>query len=195
VTDALAAIRAEKAFLKLSAADRERLLASLSEARRSADNEQRYDRYIDRNQRIRNRDALKTHLAPILKILADEVGWFDAMDWLTDYPLGRIDPAERELKAFENTARRFLDGAKAFKPDVGRKGRGEKQLRTELTWQAFHALIEALDDVGVRVGATGGERGGPGTRLLALLIAYAVGFAVGVETVKALVRQRRRRSK
>ena len=37
----------------------------------------------------------------------------------------------------------------AFEPDVGRKGRGELQLRTELTRRAFYELIEALESVGV----------------------------------------------
>ena len=59
-----------------------------------------------------------------------------------------------ELRAFENTARRLLDGAKAFEPDVGAQGRGELQLRTDLTRRAFYELIEALESVGVRVGAT-----------------------------------------
>jgi hypothetical protein len=192
VTGKLAAICAEKAFRKLSSADRERLLAILSETARHIETERQLDRYIDRSLRLRHRDALTAHLAPILKILADDVGWFDAMDWLTDCHLGRIDAATIELKAFKSTAQRLLDGAKAFKPDVGRKGRGELQLRTELTRQAFFELIEALESVGVRVGATGGKGGGPGTRLLALLIASAVGFHVSVETVKALVRRRRR---
>jgi hypothetical protein len=191
VTDALVAIRAEKAFAKLPATARTRVLAGLLETQRHIENERRYDRYGDRDLRLRNRDVLKAHLAPILRIIRDDVGGFDAMDWLTDCHRGDVSAAMVELRAFEDTARRLLDGAMAFDPDVGRKGRGELQLRTELTRQAFYELIEVLEGVGVRVGATGGK-GGPGSRLLALLIAYAVGFDVGVETVKDLVQQLRR---
>jgi hypothetical protein len=138
MTDDLVAIRSEKAFIGLSAPDRKRLLAALSETQRHIKAEQQFDRYIDRGQRIRNRDALKAHLAPILKILADDVGGFDVMDWLADCHLGNMGAAMMELKAFENTAQRFLDGARVFKPDIGRVGRGELPLRADLTRRAFY---------------------------------------------------------
>jgi hypothetical protein len=77
-----------------------------------------------------------------------------------------------------------------FEPDPGRMGRGEPQLRTELLRQAFFELIELLESVGVRIGATGGK-GGPGSRLLCRLIAYTTGTEPDPETVKALVKQRR----
>ena len=80
----------------------------------------------------------------------------------------------------------MLDGAKVFEPDPGRSGRGEPQLRTELTQQALFQLTETLESVSVPVRASLG----PGTRLVARLIAYAVGFEVSVNTVKALVLQR-----
>ena len=79
----------------------------------------------------------------------------------------------------------------AFDPDVGRKGRGEMQLRTELLRRAFFELIGSLESVGVRIGATGGK-GGPGSRLLCRLIAYATGSEPDPETVKVLVQQWRR---
>ena len=185
----LAAIRAEKAFTRLSAPDRKRLLAALSETARDIEQERQYDRYIDRPLRIRNRNALKAHLAPTLKILADDVGEWDATDWLTDCHLGNMSAAMLELKAFEKTAQRLLDGATAFKPDV----RGELPLRTDLTRRAFYALIEVLQSVGVRVGATGGKSGGPGTRLLALLITHATGVEISFETLKDLIQQRKQR--
>jgi hypothetical protein len=188
--DLLAAISGEKAFLKLSPADRDRVLGALSETARKVELERRYDRYTDRDLRLRNRNALKVHLSGTLKTLADDVGEFDAIDWLTDHHRGDVTAAMVELRVFEDIAQRLLDGAIAFDPDVGRTGRGELQLRTELTRQAFFWLIEALESVGVKVGATGGK-GGPGSRLLACLIAYAVGFEVGVETVKDLVQERR----
>ena len=47
-------------------------------------------------------------------------------------------------------------------------------------------LIEVLESVGVLVRFSLGS----GTRLLTRLVAYAVGFEVGVNTVKALVLQR-----
>jgi hypothetical protein len=189
----LAAIRAEKAFAKLPPAERKRVLGALSETQRHIKAERQSDRYIDRDQRIRNRDALKAHLAPTLKILADDVGWFDATDWLTDHHhQGDMTAAMIELRTFRATAQALLKGATAFKPDVGRQGRGEMQLRTDLTRRAFFALIEALESVGVQVGATAGKRGGPGSRLLALLITHAVRFEVGLETVKDLVQERRR---
>ena len=186
MTDALAAIRAEKAFLKLLPADGERVLAALSETARHIETERAYDRYGDRDLRIRNRDVLKAHLPRILEVLDDPVGGFDAIDWLTDHHRGDVTAAIAELRAFESTARRLLDGAIAFEPDVGRKGRGELQLRTELTRRAFYELIEVLESVGVLVRFSLGS----GTRLLTRLVAYAVGFEVGVNTVKALVLQR-----
>jgi hypothetical protein len=186
VTDALAAIRAEKAFLKLALADRERLLAVLFEAQRHIKLEQGYDRYGDRDLRISHRNALKTHLAPILRVLKHPVGGFDAMDWLTDHHRGDFPAAMAELRAFETTAQRLLEGAMAFDPDPGRTGRGELQLRTDLTRRAFFELIEALESVGLPVRVSLG----PGTRLLTRLVAYAVGFEVSVNTVKALVLQR-----
>lgn len=196
--DALAAIRAEKAFLKLSPADGERVLAALSETRSHIETVRRYDRYGDRDLRIRNRNALKVHLAPVLKILKiqkvqddefgdiGDVGRFDAIDWLTDCHRGNISLAIHELEAFLATAQRLLDGAIAFEPDPGRTGRGELQLRTELTRTAFYELIAVFESVSVPVRASLG----PGVRLLTRLIAYAVGFAVSVNTVKALVLQR-----
>jgi hypothetical protein len=188
----LAAIRAEKAFMKLSAVNQRRVLAGLSETQRHITAERRYDRYGDRDLRRRNRNVLKTHLAPTLRVLEDPVGGFDAMDWLTDHHRGAVHFAIAELRAFKTTAQRLLEGATAFDPDVGRKGRGEMPLDAELTRRAFYELIEVLERVDVHVGATGGK-GGPGSRLLALLIAYAVEFEVGVETVKDLVQERRRR--
>jgi hypothetical protein len=190
VDDALAAICAEKAFAKLPNADRDRVLAGLFETKRNVESWRRQDRFGDHKLRVRNRDALKAHLAAILKVLDDEVAAFDAMDWLTDHHRGDMNAATFELKAFEKTARRLLDSAQAFKPDPSREGRGEPQLRVELVWQAFFALIELLERVNVRVGATSGK-GGPGSRLLARLIAYAVGFDVSVETVKTLIQKRR----
>lgn len=190
--DGLAAIRAEKAFQKLSRVERASLLAALSETKRHIDDERRNDRFIDRALHLRHRDAMKTHLTRILETISDNVGGFTAIDWLTDCHLGSVSAAMVELRAFHATAERLLKGAMAFDPDVGREGRGLPQLRAELTRQAFHELLEALEAVDVRIGATGGKRGGPGSRLLALLITHAVGFEVGVETVKALVRQRRR---
>jgi hypothetical protein len=196
VTDALVAIRAEKAFAKLPPADRKRVLAALFgtrchiEAERQSDRQS--DRYIDRTLRLRHRNALKAHLSRTLKILDDDVGWFDATDWLTDqHHQGDMTAAMVELRTFHATAQALLKGAMAFKPDVGRQGRSELQLRADLTRRGFFELIEALESVGVRIGATGGK-GGPGSRLLALLIAYAVEFEVGVETVKDLVQERRR---
>jgi hypothetical protein len=192
VTNALAAIRAEKAFAKLPPADRKRVLAALSETQRHIVLDRQYDRYGDRDWRLRNRNALKTHLSGTLKILDDEVGRFDAIDWLTDHHhQGDMTAGMLELGAFRATAQALLDGAITFDPGVGRQGRGELQLRTDLTRRAFFELIEALESVGVRVGATAGKRGGPGSRLLALLITCAVGFEVGLETVKDLVQERR----
>lgn len=192
MTDPLAAIRAEKAFAQLPAVDQARVLAGLFETQRHIKLEQCYDRYGDRDLRLGNRNALKTHLAPILRVLEDPVGGLDAMDWLTDHHQGDMTAAMAELRVFETTAQRLLEGAIAFDPDPGRTGRGELQLRTDLTRRAFYALIEVLESVGVRVGATSAKRGGPGSRLLALLIAYAVGFEVSPATVKALEQQRRR---
>ena len=88
MTDALVAIRAEKAFAKLPATARTRVLAGLLETQRHIENERRYDRYGDRDLRLRNRDVLKAHLAPILRIIRDDVGGFDAMDWLTRFGAG-----------------------------------------------------------------------------------------------------------
>ncbi|HZZ22196.1 MAG TPA: hypothetical protein VFE60_06295, partial [Roseiarcus sp.] len=105
MTDALAAIRAEKAFVKLPPADRDRVLAALSETRRHIEAEQQSDRYIDRTLRLRHRNALKSHLTRTLKILADDVGWFDAMDWLTDHHhQGDMTAAAIELNVFCVTA-------------------------------------------------------------------------------------------
>jgi hypothetical protein len=178
--------------LKLSPADRDRVLAAMSEAQRHIETERRNDRYGDRTLRLGNRVVLKTHLTTTLKVLEDDVAAFDAIDCLTDHHRGDVTAAIAELKAFEDTARRLLRGAMAFDPDVGRAGRGELQLRTERTRQAFYELIEVLESFGVRIGATAGKRGGPGSRLLALLITHAVGFEVGFETVKELVQERRR---
>jgi hypothetical protein len=189
--DALAVIRGEKAFAKLSPADRGRLLAALSETQRHIDAERLYDRYGDRDLRLDNCDALKTHLTATLKVLADDVGAFDAVDWLTGHHRGDVTAAIVELRVFTHVAKRLLEGAIAFDPDPSRKGRGELQLRTDLTRRAFYELIEALESVGVRIGATSAKRGGPGSRLLALLIAYAVGFEVSPATVKDLVQKRR----
>ena len=108
------------------------------------------------------------------------------MDWLVGHPRGYIDAAMYELRALESTAQRLLDGAVAFNPGPGRTGRGEPQLRTELTLQAFFELTEVLESVSVPVRASLGA----GTRLLTRLIAYAVGFEVSIHTVKALVLQR-----
>ena len=69
MTDALAAIRAEKAFLKLSLANRDRMLAALFETQRHIEGMKQQEHYDDRAQRLRNRNALRAHLAPILKIL------------------------------------------------------------------------------------------------------------------------------
>jgi integrase len=190
--DALAAIRAERAFARLPQADRDRVLAGLFETQRNIASIRRLDRYGDRVVRRRNRNAMKAHLAPILRVLDDGVAGADALDWLTDHHRGNVSAAISELQGFEATARRLLAGARAFEPDVGRKGRGERQLGVELTRQAFFELIELLESVSVRVGATSGK-GGPGSRLLARLITCAVGLEVGVETVKDLVQERRRR--
>jgi integrase len=188
--DALAAICAEKTFTKLPPADRDRMLAGLFETQRNIENIRQLDRYGDRAVRRRNRNAMKAHLAPILRVFDDGVAGADALDWLTDHHLGNVGAAISELQGFQATARRLLAGARAFDPDVGRKGRGERQLRVELVRQAFFELIELVESVGVRVGASSGKGG---SRLLALLIAYAVGFKVGVEAVKDLVQERRRR--
>jgi hypothetical protein len=185
--DELAAIRAEKAFAKLPPADRKRVLAGLFETTRSIEFERRQDRYGDRAPRLRNRDAMKTHLRPILKILDDDVGAFDAADWLVGYHQGYVFSAMAELKAFRETAQRLLAGAIEFEPWPFRAG----QLRTELMCRAFYELIETLESVGVHVGATGGK-GGPGSRLLCRLIAYATGSEPDPESVKVLVQQRRR---
>jgi hypothetical protein len=192
VTDPLAAIRAEKTFAKLAPADRDRVLAAMFEAQRKIQIERGYDRFIDRTLRLRLRNALKAHLTAALKTLDDPVCGWEAIEWLTDRHLGNVSAAMLELRAFERTARHLLDGAVAFEPDVGRKGRGEPQLDTELTRQAFYELIEVLESVGIRIGATGGKRGGPSSRLLALLITHAVGFVISFETVKDLVQERRR---
>jgi hypothetical protein len=188
--DALAAIRAEKALAKLSPADRDRVLAGLFETKRKIENMRTEDRFGDRALRLRNRNAMRTHLAPILRVLDDDVGAFDAADWLIGHHRGQVFSAMDELKVFRETGRRLLAGAMDFDPDPSRAGRGEPQLRAELERQAFFELIELIESAGVRVGATSGK-GGPGSRLLARLIAYAVGFEVGVETVKDLVQERR----
>lgn len=195
MTDELAAIRAEKAFVKLSPAERDQVLAALFETQRQIALEKQYDRYIDRKQRILNRIALKAHLTRILTILDDPVGGFDAMDWLTDHHHRcNMTGAMHELVAFHATAQALLDCAKNphLEPDVGRQGRGEMQLDADLTRQAFYQLIAVLESVDVRIGATAGKSGGPGARLLVRLIVHAVGFEVGLETVKKLVQQRRR---
>jgi hypothetical protein len=165
----------------------------LGEAARHIKALRQEDRFGDRARRLRNRNVLKAHLAPILRVLDDDVGAFDAIEWLTDHHRGNVIAAMTELKVFCATGQRLLDGAVNFEPDPGRTGRGEPQLRTELVRQAFFELIEVLESVGVRVGASS-SKGRPGSRLLVRLIAYAVGFEVGVETVKDLV-QRRRRTK
>ena len=118
------------------------------------------DRYDDRALRLRNRKALKAHLTTVLKLFGDPVCAVDAMDWLVGHHRGSVDAAMYELRAFEDTAQRLLDGAVAFDPGYGRTGRGELQLRTELTLQAFFELIETLESVGVPVPAYGKPRDG-----------------------------------
>jgi hypothetical protein len=73
VTDALAAIRKEKAFLKLSLANRDRVLAALFETQRNIESMKRQDRYEDRALRLRNSNALKSHLTTVLKLFGDPV--------------------------------------------------------------------------------------------------------------------------
>jgi hypothetical protein len=186
VTDPLAAIRKEKAFLKLSPVNRERVLAALFKIQRHIEGMKQQDRYDDRALRLRNRKALKSHLTTVLKLFGDPVCAVDATDWLVGHHRGSVDGAMYELWAFRDTAQRLLDGAVAFDPGFGRTGRGELRLRTELTLQAFFELIETFESVGVPVRASLGAR----TRLLTRLIAYAVGFEVSIHTVKALVLQR-----
>lgn len=179
---ALAAIRAEKAFVKLSPDNREHVLAGLFETARRIESDREIDRYSDRTLRLRNRDVIKTHLPPILKVLDDPVGLSDALhDWL--FGEGNLDGSSNRLKAFRTIGRQLLAGVIKFKPEPGRRGRGEEQLRTELTRQAFFELIEILESVGVQVGATGGK-GGPTSRLLCRLIGYATGRDPDPETVK-----------
>lgn len=186
MTDPLAAICKEKAFLKLSPAARDRVLAALAETQRHIEGMKQQERYDDRALRLRNRNALKPHLTRILKLFGDPVCSVDAMHWLVDHHRGYIDAALDELWAFRVTAQRLLDGAVAFDPGPGRTDRGEPQFRAQLTLQAFFELTETLESVGVPVRASLGAR----TRLLTRLIAYAVGFEVSIHTVKALVLQR-----
>jgi hypothetical protein len=191
VDEALALIRAEKALAKLPLADQDRVLAGLPKTKHHIERMRQEDRFGDRGLRLRNRKVL-AHLAPILRVLDDDVGWFDAEDWLVRHHRGDLDSAMYELKAFCETGQRLLAGSRDFDPGPSRAGRGEPQLRVELVRQAFFELIELVESVGVRVGATGGK-GGPGSRLLVRLISYAVGFDVGAETVKDLVQKRRQR--
>jgi hypothetical protein len=75
--DTLAAIRAEKALAKLPSDDRDLVLAGLSETARHMKSMRQQDRYGDRALHLRNRDVLKAHLAPILRVLDDDVGATD----------------------------------------------------------------------------------------------------------------------
>jgi glutathione S-transferase len=186
VTDALAAIRKEKAFLKLSPAARDRVLHALFETQRHIEGMKQQERYDDRALRLRNRNALKSHLSTVLKLFGDPVCAVDATDWLVGHHRGYLDAASSELWAFRVTAQRLLDGAKAFEPWPSRSGRAELPFRAELTQQAFCELTEVFESVGVPVRASLGAR----TVLLTRLIAYAVGFEVSVHTVKAIVLHR-----
>jgi hypothetical protein len=120
------------------------------------------------------------------------VGAFDALDWLTNRHSGFFSDAMHELGVFRDTGKQLLDSAEAFDPGPSRKDRGEPQLRTELTRLAFFELIELVESVGIHVGSTSGK-GGPGSRLFACLIAYAVGREVSIANVKALIIELRRR--
>jgi hypothetical protein len=191
-------ILADKRFRQLKPTEQHRVLAGVFETVHSVENMRQEDRYLDRTLRLGNRRSMIAHLRPILKILDNDVGSFDAADWLVGHHRGDVSSAFKELRAFRETAERLLAGAEEFEPWPGRLGRGEPQLKSELQWQACFKLLELLETVGVRVGKTGeygrtiGEGGGPGSRLLSKLTSYAVGFGVGVGKVKAILLRRRK---
>ena len=77
-------------------------------------NDELAERHVDHESRSRNRDALLSHLPPILKILDDDVGGFDAADMLLDGHRGDLFAAMREATELRRSLQRLLDGARDF---------------------------------------------------------------------------------
>jgi hypothetical protein len=159
-----AAMLAAIGDVMLSEPAKAKLLDGLWGIHVSSEAERRMERFSDRKARLRNRDALKSTLSRALEVLSDEVAFFDVWD---GFP-GEIFAAAKEIENIMAGMRRILDVAEAFNPIPSRKGRGEEQFRTYIARQQDFQLVELLESVDLRVGATGGN-GGPGSRLMARL--------------------------
>jgi hypothetical protein len=124
----------------------------------------------------------------------DERRMEDELDRRAGFHYGSFTSVMAELRALEVTSRRLLLWAETFKPEPGRKDRGGPHLKVELKQFAFDYLIELIEGVGVRVTSTTGRgnKGSPGARLLAKLLAGALGCKVSMADVKRMIEQRRR---
>jgi hypothetical protein len=190
--DLLTEILCDKTFAALDSNERARMLARLEEIKSRIEDRRGGLCWDDRALHLAKHKALTSGIAAALAILEDEgVGAFDALDRLTDQHEGGVSTAMRELRAFRATCHRLLDGAKDFEPQLeSRCGRpGELQLRVELKKLAFYELIELVESVGIFVSRTS-RKGGPGSRLLVKLMAYATGLPVSIAKVKALIGRR-----
>ena len=146
-------------------------------------NEELAERHLDHDRRIRNRDALISHLVPILKILDDDVGGVDAADMLLEGHRGDLFAAMREATELRRMAQRLLDGARDFTPWPSREERGEERFDSERNRQALLELIALLGSVDVHVRASLGRK----TKLLAALYGYVTGKLLTTGTVRNLL--------
>jgi hypothetical protein len=188
-TAMLAAIGDDKTFAGVSDSSRRELLDGLFNIHEEFVYRRNSERFHDRAKRLSGRNAVVSGLGRTLKALDDGAVAYDAVGWLTDHYRGDFDGGHAELQTFQALARRLLDGARSFEPAPSRSARGEEPFSTELERHAVFLLVELLESVDVPVRASLG----PGTRLLARLLAYVTGVQLDVHTVKNLVLRQRRR--
>jgi hypothetical protein len=181
-----AAMLAAIGDVMLSESAKAKLLDGLWRIHADSEAERSMERFSDRKARLRNRDALKSALSRALKVLSDEVAFFDVADGFS----GDVLAAQKEVEETAARMRRMLKAVEEFEPIPSREGRGEEQFRTYLARQQDFQLVELFESVGVHAGATGGA-GGPGSRLMARLRAWLQHLAQSADTAKRAIRRAR----
>jgi hypothetical protein len=181
-------------FTKLSSGEQDALLRGVDEIRAEHERSGERDAIFNRNRRIRCRDLILKNLPGLIEAIEDPAGRADIMDvFINDYSfsadvlLKRLRLLHHHHQNFEPWPERAYSAS--FDWEGNNDGGGER-LSTERQRNAVVALVQLLDNHGVRVTSYVSN---PGFALLRRLTGQVLGQELEAEKLRSLVKLIRKR--
>jgi hypothetical protein len=178
------ALSSDETVAKFTEEQKEKLYSGMLTIKRMYELHEDFDEVTHSTKRMKYARRLQTSLERVIEVLNEKEGrahFFQALAKMRD-ALGLTSPGIVEVATdFEITARRLLQASKQARP---RKATSPPPNRPTKALGEVRMTKNLLEGLGVSIGATGGETGGPATRLMAKIHEYVSGSVTNPEAIK-----------